>query len=411
VTTERPTSSTISPRPAAVRPLPLPARVAVLSAFVAGAIVAAPSGFGLFWFIPYAGVGVLLVIRRPRTSIGWILLALGYLFAVVTLSVDATAQQFADGSLGPVTAAVAVVSAAAGAALFFLFARLSMVFPSGRLPGGRWGVAARLGLGVGLFFVIAGAVGPTISVSLWANASGVGVQNPAAILPELPIWSVITPDTVILPVALLMIAAAVSLVVRYRRAEGIERQQLQWITAALAFVVVAVVSGYIVGGVVPEAGQSGIVWLGAIVAFPGVPIAIGIAVLRYRLYDIDRIISRTIGYLVVTGILAVVFVAAILVFTAILSPVLGENPIGVAASTLVVAALFQPLRGRVQRVVDRRFDRSRYDGRLAAAAFGDRLRDEVDLRALRAELLGTVDASLRPVHAGIWLRRGQEDRT
>ncbi len=167
--TERPVPTAVAARPEAIHPLGTLGRIAIVIPAVVGAVIAAPSGFGLFWFVPYAGVGTLLVIRRPGTSIGWILLGLAWAFALVTLSVNATAGQFIDGSLGLVDAITAVVSAAAGAAAFFLFALLSIVFPSGRLPGGRWGVAARLGLGVALFFVAAGAVMPAITVSLWGT--------------------------------------------------------------------------------------------------------------------------------------------------------------------------------------------------------------------------------------------------
>ena len=223
------------------------------------------------------------------------------------------------------------------------------------------------------------------------------VPNPAALLPNLPIWGVVTPDTVILPIAVLMVAAAISVVVRHRRAAGIERQQLRWFSAALAFVVLAVVGGYIVGTLIPEIGDQGPQWL--------VPIAIGIAVLRYRLYDIDRIISRAIGYLVVTSVLVAAFALLVLGLTSVLEPLTGGNTLAVAGSTLVVAALFQPLRARVQRGVDRRFDRSRYDGERLLAALGERLRDEVDLAAIRGEVLATVDAAVRPSGPGLWLRR------
>jgi len=143
-----------------------------------------------------------------------------------------------------------------------------------------------------------------------------------------------------------------------------------------------------------------------LIGFALLPIAIGIAILRYRLYDIDRIISRTIAYLIVTGILALVFAGAVLLFGAILSPVFGENPVAVAVSTLIVAALFQPLRRRVQSVVDRRFNRARYDAQRTADSFATRLRDQVDLTAVAGDLVATADASLSPASAAVWLREG-----
>jgi hypothetical protein len=138
------------------------------------------------------------------------------------------------------------------------------------------------------------------------------------------------------------------------------------------------------------------------------PIAIGVAVVRYRLYEIDRIVSRTIGYTVVTAVLVAVFAGAILLFQTILTPLTRNDTAAVAASTLVVAALFQPLRARVQRVVDRRFDRASYDAERTTEAFAGRLRDEVDLGSLRLELVGTVERNLQPTHAGVWLRERSE---
>ncbi len=205
-----------------------------------------------------------------------------------------------------------------------------------------------------------------------------------------------------------MVAAAVSLVVRYRRAAGIERQQYRWLTAALAFVVAAVVGGYIVGLLLPAAGESGVVWLGAVVAFPLVPIAIGIAVLRYRLYEIDRIISRTIGWAIVTGVLAGAFALLVLGLTAVLQPFTGGNTLAVAGSTLIVATLFAPVRGRVQRAVDRRFNRARYDAERTVAGFATRLRDDVSLERLEGNIRDVVSLTLAPTSVGLWMRERGE---
>jgi hypothetical protein len=138
------------------------------------------------------------------------------------------------------------------------------------------------------------------------------------------------------------------------------------------------------------------------------PVAIGIAVLRYRLYEIDRIISRTIGWALVTGLLVGAFALLVVGSSALLEPLTGGNTLAVAGSTLVVALLFAPLRARVQRTVDRRFDRSRYDGEQTLAAFGERLRAEVDLTTIRTDVLATVETSVRPTRVGLWLRRPRE---
>ena len=145
-------------------------------------------------------------------------------------------------------------------------------------------------------------------------------------------------------------------------------------------------------------------WLGGIISLSLIPVAIGIAILRYRLYEIDRIISRTIGWAVVTGLLVAVFAVVVVVLQAVLAPFTNENTLAVAASTLVAfAALFQPLRRRVQRAVDRRFDRARYDGQRTVDAFAEHLRSDVDLASLRGSLAATADQAVRPASASVWL--------
>ncbi len=386
------------------RPLGWAASALVLLLVAGAVLVGLPGVFGVLWAVPYGGIGALLVIRRPRTSIGWLLIGFAWAFALVTVSIDATAAQFASGSLPPATAALTVVTSATGSVLFLLMAVLAIVLPSGRLPDGRWGVAARLGIAIAVLFVVLGALMPTINVNLWASSSGADLPNPAAFMPDLPIWSVVTPDTAILPIVLLMIVSVLSLFVRFRRAAGVERQQLRWITAALGLVVVAVVGGYVIGLLVPGAAESGVIWLGAVVAFPCVAIAIGIAVLRYRLYEIDRIVSRTIGWAITTGVIATVLAGLIVGLQAALQPVTGESTLAVAASTLVAFALFRPVHRRVQRAVDRRFNRSGESARRAVEAFTGQLRDELDLDAVRVRLLSTVGDAVQPRGVALWLR-------
>ena len=233
------------------------------------------------------------------------------------------------------------------------------------------------------------------------------VRNPAALLPDLSIWRVITPGTVIFPVLILMIAGAVSLVVRVRRAGGTERQQLRWIAASFAVLMSAVVSGLVIGTLVPGSGDSGLAWIPAMVAFPTVPIAIGIAVLRYRLYDIDRIISRTISYGVVSAMLVAVYAGLVLVLQGPLGAITGGDTVAVAASTLAAAALFQPVRRRTQAAVDHRFNRARYDAERTIDALAARLRDEMDLPIVRSAVVDAVALSVEPTAASLWLRPGR----
>ncbi len=380
-------------------------QVAVVGLVVAGVFVG--TGSGPIWlvpFIPFAGVGALLAIRRPRTSIGWILIGLGWSFAILMAPVQATTQHFSDGTADLPSAVLAVAQGGGGPAAFFLFALLATVFPSGRLPTGRWGMLGRAALGFGLTIVVAGYLMPVISVNLAGSKAYAPVRNPIALLPDLALWRLVTPDISIFPVMFVMFAAAVSLIVRVRRARGTERQQLRWFATSLAFVVVGVGTGFAVGYVMPGSSANGLAWIPAILAFTSVPMAVGIAVLRYRLYDIDRIVSRTISYVIVTGVLGAVFAIVVVGLQAILATFTRNGGIPIAASTLVVVALLQPLRRRVQRAVDRRFDRARYDADQTVRTFASRLRGNLDLGAVSAEILGTATSAVRPTAASIWLR-------
>jgi hypothetical protein len=388
-------------------------QLAVVGLVAAGTFVAAASqsGLALVLFIPFAAVGALLVVRRPRTSIGWILLGLAWGGAVIIGTVHGTVQQFSDGTVNIPAELLAVVQGGSGPALYYLLAVLAIVFPSGRLPTGPWGGLARVALATGLILVAAAYVMPVISVSLAGYAAKVPVRNPIALLPDLAIWRVITLDTAFFPVVILVIAGAASLVFRLRRARGTERQQLRWFAASIAFVVAAVLCGFAIGFLLPGASESGLAWIPVIVAFTTVPVAVGIAVLRYHLYEIDRIISRTLAYAVLTVLLVGVYVAGfLLVQTVLASFMRGGGPVAVAASTLVVFALFQPLRRRIQAAMDRRFNRTRYDAQRTVEAFAAQLRDEVDLERLRVALVDSVEDAVRPVSATVWLRVGSGGR-
>ena len=395
----------------AVRPLGLAGRIAVVGLVVLGAIVATPSGMGLLLFLPYAAVGGILAVRRPRTSIGWLLLGMAWSFAPVNITFDATVQQFADGTISPLVAVFAVMWNMSGGVGFLLFGVLALVFPTGRLPAGPWGKVTRFALGACLVLLAATFVMPNIRVQLIDIPETVLVRNPFAVLPDLAIWQVIMPVTATyVPIMLVLVISAISLVVRTRRAIGVERQQLRWFAASIAATVIAIVGGMGVSFIVPSLGASGLAWIPAEVAFAVVPIAVGIAVLRYRLYEIDRIISRTLSWTLVSGVLIMTFAAGVIALQAVLEGFTQGETLAVAGSTLIALALFQPLRRRVQMAVDRRFDRARYDGQKVVDAFGRRLRDEVDLDRLRTSLLATADDVVRPVSASIWLRSGDVTR-
>jgi hypothetical protein len=376
---------------------------------VAGLFLAIPSGYGLLWFVPYTAVGTVLIVRRPGMLIGWLLLAIGWLLVVQSAPVGATVEQF---SAGAVPWPLLVLSWAAGGPLgfggFLLLACLAIVFPSGRLPDDRWGRGARIILAAVTVLVALAAVGPTINVNLIDAPNGAIVRNPLAVAPDAWIWQALNPTLMFLLVVGLLFGGAVSLVIRHRRARGVERQQLSWVVAAFAFVGVAVIGGLVLGGLVPQALDSGIVWVPAIVAFATVPISVGIAVLRYRLYEIDRIVSRTIGWAVVSAVLVAVFIALVLVTQAALASITSSNTFAVAGSTLVVAALFQPLRRRVQARVDQRFNRAHFDAERTVTAFTGRLRDDVELDQLRAAITSTIGRTVQPASVSLWLRGRRE---
>jgi MFS family permease len=383
------------------RSLGLPGRIAVVAVAALAIAVGVTSGVGLLESAPYGIVGGVLAIRRPRHLVGWLLLAGAWTFALSSVPVSATTAQLVAGAVPPLLMAVAVVQASTGGFLITVLLVITLVFPSGRLPTGPWGRLARLALAIVLLLAILGVFAPTISVSVPGISSGVNVPNPLALVPGWPLWPVVLAGP---PLTLVLTAAGVmSMVVRLRRAQGVERAQLRWLVWSMAFIVIGFIIG-LVGDSVFTNGLNGVVWLPAIIAFSLPPLAIGIAVLRYRLYEIDRLISRTLAYGLVTVVLLAVFSGAILLLQALLSPLTGGNTLAVAGSTLLVAALFQPLRQRVQGLVERRFNRSRYDAQEAVAAFTERLRDEVDLDTLQGSLLSIVEATLEPTTASLWLR-------
>jgi hypothetical protein len=196
-----------------------------------------------------------------------------------------------------------------------------------------------------------------------------------------------------------ILAALVSLIARFRRATGAERQQLKWFAYGTALLLLLPVGGT-VGAVVGH--TAGELLAAAIVS--ALPVTIGIAVLRYRLYDLDRLVNRTVVYALLTVLLAGVYAGLVFTLSQLLNPADQQSALAVAASTLVVAALFQPARRRIQGLVDRRFNRRRYDAARTVAAFSTRLRGQIELATLSTELLAVVDQTVQPVQASLWLR-------
>jgi hypothetical protein len=273
-------------------------------------------------------------------------------------------------------------------------ALLLMVFPTGRLPSRRWRPVA---WAAGAVFVLAALSSPLLPGS---PADGLR-PNPIAIpaLEGVLRLAYATANAVLFGVIL---AALVSLVVRFRRATGVERQQLKWFAYGTALLLLLPTAGAVGARLGDTAGN---LLVAAIVS--ALPVTIGIAVLRYRLYDIDRLVNRTVVYGLLTVLLAGVYAGLVFALSQLLNPADQQSALAVAASTLVVAALFQPARRRIQGLVDRRFNRRRYDAARTVAAFSARLRDQIELGTLSTELLAVVDQTVQPVQVSLWLRPTQ----
>jgi hypothetical protein len=379
--------------------------VIVVALYASGAVVATIAESALIIYVSYATVGAILITRQPANRIGWLLTTIAGSFALGFLPVRATAEALQTLTAPPLVLAVAWFRSSWSFPLTIsLIACLAIVFPTGRLPIGRWRRPAVLVLLAMGAISLGAAVWPLIEVLPEGANDSIAMPNPLGLLPPWLEDGSGAFRSVAGPLAFaLFVASIVSLVVRYVRSEGVERLQLRWLVTGLASAVVAVPIGFVLFALFGS-GVEGLAWLPAIVAFTLPPIAIGIAVLRYRLYEIDRLISRTIGWAVVTGMLLAVFGGAVLGLQALLTDVTQGETLAVAASTLVAFALFQPLRRRVQSAVNRRFDRARVDADRTATDFADRLRDQIDLGGLEADIAGTVERALRPTSTGVWIR-------
>jgi hypothetical protein len=339
-----------------------------------------------------ATVGAVVASRRHRHAVGWLLLATG-LTMVADLGVNAYVRYGVVVRPGSLPGARYLAGVSFG--IFLVWVSLTgfvlLLTPTGSLPSPRW-----------RWWAMVAAAGPVL---MMLSAS----TDPQPLYPEHPedgnplAVSTLRPVQVAVGIAggavilVSLVVAAVSLVLRYRRARGVERLQLRWLAfaadLAAGLVVLAVVAGLASRDAVVLAA------LGAMVAL--LPLATGAAILRYRLYDLDRIISRTLAY----GLLTVLLTGGYATLVLGLGQLLGrDSSLVVAAATLAVAAVFQPARRRIQALVDRRFNRRRHDAAQTIAAFSTRLRDQVDLTTLSSELLAVVDQTMQPTRASLWLR-------
>jgi len=359
------------------------------------------------FYVPWAAVGTMLTIRRPANVIGLLLIAAGWAYGLAARPIDDPLARLAAGAGTPIDAALIFSNMTTGILAYVVLFAVTATFPSGRLPRGRWGVAARLAILVGALIAASSVLPSSFDVADSHNAI-VHLANPLGGFVAATAVLTATAGAAYTAMALILVAGVVSMFVRLRHASGLERLQLRWVVMAFAALVGALLLAFssLVLGMLGISLNSDILWVPALLAYPLPPIAIGIAILRYRLYEIDRIVSRTISWALVTGLLAGVLLVGVAAIQALLAPLTQENTIAVAASTLAVAALFQPVRRRVQRAVDRRFHRSRYDAERTLHAFAGHLRDEVDLARLNDAVVVTANDAVRPSSSGLWLREG-----
>ena len=346
--------------------------------------------------VPFGVVGLLIGRRRPTNPIGWIMLAVAGAIAVSTDASSYAVLAFRMGHPGLPLARLAVALTQSWIALPMLLPLPVLLFPTGRVPSRRWRATLWIYLAVCVTVVIGSATKDMAAFTdktVLVDSSGelaslgrTGKPNPA--LPVL-----------LLVFALISISWVVRQIVAYRRATGDLREQLKWLMSGGATAII----GFGLAAVLGSSSNATLRAL-SLVGFLGVvavPIALGVGILKYRLYDIDRIVSRTVAYAVVTGLLIGVYVAMIALTTRVI-PL--SSSVGVAASTLAAVALFTPLRRRVQQRVDRRFNRASYDSAATVSAFTSRLRDAVQLETVRTDLLTVVNTAVEPSHAALWIR-------
>jgi hypothetical protein len=339
-----------------------------------------------------ATVGAVLAGRRPRHPVGWLLLACG-----LSLSAAGVAGGYAPYGLQvrpgalPAAAWVAMYYPATALLALALLGLVLLLTPTGSPPSPRWRWWAWLTAGALAVLVLAMPLAPRPPEERYQ-----GVDNPLDLRPFE--GALLLANRALLAVSVLgVLVGAGSLVARFRRARGIERQQLRWVVLAAALTGV----GMLASVVLVAAGNESLVGWVSGVCVVLLPLAVGAAVLRYRLFDLDRIVSRTLAYGLLTLLLGGGYAVVVLGLGQFLER---ESPLVVAAATLAVAAVFQPARRRVQAVVDRRFNRRRHDATRIVEGFGARLRDQVDLDTLTADLLAVVDQTMQPTQASLWLR-------
>jgi hypothetical protein len=343
--------------------------------------------------VPFGAVGALLVVRRPENAIGLLFCVVGLLFAAGSLANGWCAYAVYGGGLPAAGLAAWVASCVVTIPLFTGPLFLLLLFPAGRLLSPRWRPVA---LAVGAFG-LAGLVVDTLQPGPFDGWPT--LANPLGTSGATGRLMVQLQGLAGIPFVALFLVAAACLVLRRRRAGELERQQIKWVVYAACLTA----SAFVISISSPEPIDYWVFWIG-MAGLAGMPVAAGLAILRYRLYEIDRVINRTLVYGLLTACLVAVYAGGVLVLQELLSPITSGSHLAVAVSTLVVAAIFGPARSGIQRWVDRRFYRRRYDATRTLEAFSAHLRDEVDLDALAQQLHAAVSETMQPERVTLWLR-------
>jgi hypothetical protein len=360
-------------------------------------------------FLAFPIVGALIASRRPRNPIGWICLAAGF-FWMLNAFMEGGGAYWQAAAPKPVSYLVVIDALSLWMwipPVGLLGIYLILLFPDGRLPSRTWRPLVWL---AGAVIVLA-SLG--ISLAPGPLEGHPGVRNPFGLEGHPWIGGATLVIILLLPVCIL--ASALSLILRYRRSGGEQREQIKWIAFAASFVGMVYLSSLVTELIfAPETltgtGSTLPLWVEVqrnllMLSYAGVPVAVGFAVLKYRLYDIDVVINRTLVYGALTATLVVLYFGGIVVLQRVFVALTGEkSTLAVVASTLVIASLFNPLRRRIQSFIDRRFYRSKYDAAKTLEAFSAKLRDETDLDALSDDLVGVVRETMQPAHVSLWLR-------
>ena len=347
--------------------------------------------------VPCAVVGVLVARRQPRNPIGWLLLVIAVCLFLSTDGPDYAFLGYRLGHhlpLGPVGLALGQLWVPSLLLLFVVI----LLFPEGRLSSRFW--RWTLWVYCAIYAVLLAATAVATAGALAAHPIRVDSSGGLSAVDTAVGWYKAVQGPAGLMLAVLSLCFIGRQVLSWRRSSSDRRQQLKWLASGGAFTLVC-------AGLSVSLGSSGITLLSLVgglswFGWAALPVSIGVAILRYRLYDIDRIISRTLAYAIVTGLLVGVYAGLVLLATQAL-PVSLSTPVAVAGATLVAAALFNPVRWRVQRLVDRRFNRARYNAGNTVAVFAARLQDAVDLDAVQDELAGVVHQALEPAHVSLWV--------